>query len=152
KGSADCINGTSGVPKTGFNCYQIFNPYSGTTSGNNIVRKPFMCDSAGNPLTPVPTGTAFGTQPNGAPCNRLPQQLLNPVALAYLKFYPAANVIGKDTGYSNFANSATTDDHYDNEIGRLDWAMSDRSRLSFNFRHNYQLQSKNNYFNNNAHG
>jgi hypothetical protein len=30
--------------------------------------------------------------------------------------------------------------------------MSDRSRLSFNFRHNYQLQSKNNYFNNNAHG
>jgi len=126
--------------------YQIFNPYSGTGT-STITRKPFMCDAAGNALTPILTpGATFGTQPNGTPCNKIPQQLLNPVALAYLKFYPAANVTGQpiagrpNDGFSNFANSATTDDDYDNEIGRLDWAMSERSRLSFNFRHNYQLQ------------
>ena len=143
----------SALLKLGSN-FQIYNPYSGTTSGSNIVRKPFMCDASGNPLAPNLTGGAgvFGTQPNGTPCNKIPQQLLNPVALAYLKLYPLPNLPGANTGYSNFGNSATTDDHYDNEIGRLDWAMSDRSRLSFNLRHNYQLQSKNNYFNNNAHG
>jgi hypothetical protein len=143
----DCITGANGKQKTGFNCYQVFNPYSGTGT-STITRKAFMCDAGGNPLTP----NAQGIQASGTPCNKIPQQLLNPVALAYLKFYPAANVAGKPTGYSNFANSATTDDDYDNEIGRMDWAMSERSRLSFNFRHNYQLQSKNNYFGNNAHG
>jgi hypothetical protein len=134
--------------------FQIYNPYTGTTSGSNIVRKQFMCDAAGNPLAPNLTGGpgVFGTQANGTPCNKIPQQLLNPVALAYLKLYPLPNLPGTNTGYSNYGNSATTDDHYDNELGRIDWAMSDRSRLSFNFRHNYQLQSKNNYFNNNAHG
>src|SRR5207248_411265 len=149
----------SALLKLGSN-YQIYNPYTGTTSGNNIVRKPFMCDAAGNPLAPNLTGGpgVFGIQANGSACNKIPQQLLDPVALAYLKFYPEPNVLGQpvggrpNDGYSNYANSATTNDKYDNELGRIDWAMTDRSRLSFNLRRNYQLQSKNNYFGNNAHG
>jgi carboxypeptidase family protein len=142
----------SSLLKLGSN-FQIYNPYTGTTSGSNIVRKPFMCDASGNALAPNLTpGANFGTQATGTPCNKIPQQLLNPVALAYLKFYPEPNVAGANTGFSNFGNSATTNDKYDNEIGRINWDMSDRSHLSVNFRHNYQLQSKNNYFNNNAHG
>ena len=135
--------------------YQIYNPYTGVLGANNAVtRSPFMCDAAGNPLAPDLTpGPNFGKQGSGTACNKIPEGLLNPVALAYLKFYPSPNVnpLTSD-GYGNYANSATTNDDYNNELGRLDWAMGDRSRLSFNVRHNYQLQSKNNYFNNNAHG
>src|SRR5436190_1703008 len=78
--------------------YQIYNPYTGTAdSKGNIIRKPFMCDAAGNPLVQNLTGGPglFGTQPNGTACNKIPQQLLNPVALAYLKFYPEPNIVGQ---------------------------------------------------------
>lgn len=133
--------------------YQIYNPYSGTLSGNSVNRQPFKCDSSGNPLTPKLTpGPGFGTQASGTPCNKIPQQLLNPVALAYLNFYPKPNLAGTSTGYSNLGNSATTDDDYSNELGRLDWAMSNRSRLSFNVRHNTEFQTKNNYFGNHTTG
>ncbi len=133
--------------------YQIYNPYSGVLSGSTVKRSPFYCDSAGNPVRPnLTAGTGFGTQAAGTPCNKLPQQLLNPVALAYLKLYPAPNLPGRADGYSNFGNSVTTDDDFSNELGRLDWVMSDRSKMSFNARHTDYLQSKNNYFGNNAHG
>lgn len=129
---------------------QLYNPYSGTLSGTTVNRRPFMCDAAGNPLTP----NAAGIQPNGTPCNKIPQQLLNPVSLAYLKFYPQPNAPGSpiQPGYSNYSNVATTNDDYSNELGRLDWTMSDRSRLAFNIRHNSEFQSKNNYFQNNTTG
>ena len=132
--------------------YQIYNPYSGVTSGSNVARQPFRCDVSGNPLTPNLTpGPQYGTQPaTGTPCNILPQQLLDPVASAYLKFYPAANLPGRNDGYSNYGNGATTDDNYSNELGRLDWNMSQRSRLAFNVRHNDHFQTKNNYFGNNS--
>ncbi|PYY21508.1 MAG: TonB-dependent receptor [Acidobacteria bacterium] len=133
--------------------FQIYNPYSGVTSGSTVARKSFFCDAAGNPITPNLTpGAGFGTQATGTPCNKIPQQLLSPVASKYLQFYPQPNLSGNSTGYGNFANSVTTDDNYSNELGRIDWAMSDRSRLAFNVRHNNQLQSKNNYFNNNTTG
>jgi hypothetical protein len=133
--------------------YQIYNPYSGTLNGTTVNRQPFKCDSSGNPITPRLTpGTGFGTQAGGTPCNKIPQQLLNPVALAYLNFYPKPNLAGTATGYSNLGNSSTTDDDYSNELGRLDWATSNRSRLSFNVRHNTEVQSKNNYFRNHTTG
>jgi Carboxypeptidase regulatory-like domain len=133
--------------------YQIYNPFSGTLSGNIVNRQPFKCGASGNPITPKLTvGPGFGTQTGGTPCNKLPQQLLNPVALAYLNFYPKPNLTGTSTGYSNYGNNVTTDDDYSNELGRLDWAMSSRSRLAFNARHNTQFQSKNNYFGNHSTG
>ena len=132
--------------------YQIYNPYSGVTSGSNVARQPFRCDSSGNPLAPDLTpGPQYGSQPvTGTACNKLPQQLLDPVALAYLRFYPTANLAGQDSGYANYGNDATTDDNYSNELGRLDWNMSARSRLAFNVRHNDSFQTKNNYFRNNS--
>jgi hypothetical protein len=152
-GAGDCVAGSNGATKTGYNCYQIFNPYTGTLSGSTVSRSPFFCDDAGNPIVPITTaGANFGKQAAGTPCNKLPQQLLNPVALNYLKFYPNPNTAGSSTGYGNFSNSTTTDDDYNNELGRLDWVMSQRSRFSFNVRHNYQLQSKDNFFGNHTTG
>ena len=146
-GGSDCIK------TTGYNCYQLFNPYSGTLSSGVVSRAPFYCDPAGNPMPINSTpGASYGTQAAGTPCNKLPQGLLSPVAMAYLNFYPKSNTPGDPTGYSNYANSITTNDVYDNELGRLDWNMSERSKLSGNVRHNVQLQSKNNYFGNNTTG
>ena len=106
--------------------YQIYNPYSGVLSGSTVRRSPFYCDAAGNPITPNLTpGTGYGTQTAGTPCNKLPQQLLNPVSLAYLKLYPAPNIAGRADGYSNYGNSKTTDDDFTNELGRLDWVMNE---------------------------
>ena len=137
--------------------YQIYNPYSGVStkvgSTTTVARQPFFCDAAGNPITPNLTpGAGYGIQATGTACNKIPTQLMDPVALAYLKLYPQPNVTGTNTGYSNFGNSIPTTDDYMNELGRLDWAMTSRSRLAFNVRHNNETQSKNNYFGNNTTG
>jgi hypothetical protein len=152
-GATDCMSGANGAKKTGFNCYQIFNPYTGSLSGTIVSRLPFYCDAAGNAMAPNLTpGANFGKQATGAPCNKLPQQLLSAVALKYLNFYPKPNTAGTETGYGNYGNSSTTDDDYSNELGRLDWVMSQRSRLSGNVRHNNELQSKDNFFGNHSTG
>ena len=107
--------------------YQIFNPFSGTLVGNTIGRQPF-----GN--------------------NIIPPNMLNAVASAYLKFYPEPNLPGDATGFHNYINNASSVDGFDNELGRVDYNVSDRSRLTFGMRHNYRSQAKNNYFNNAATG
>lgn len=127
--------------------YQIYNPYSGVQTGTTITRTAFQCDTAGNPITP----NAAGVQAKGVNCNKLPQQLLNPVAKAYLQYFPAANNAGaRNDGYGNYGNSNATQDDFNNQLGRLDWAMNDRSRLSFNVRRTGYMQSKNDYFGNKA--
>ncbi|MGH9521974.1 MAG: TonB-dependent receptor domain-containing protein, partial [Terriglobales bacterium] len=132
---------------------QLYNPYTGKLSGSTLTRAPFYCDASGSPIAPNMTpGASFGTQAVGTACNKIPSQLLSPVALAYLKLYPQSNTAGNSLGQSNYANSITTDDAYNNQLGRLDYNMSDRSRLSGNVRHNVQIQQKNNYFGNNTTG
>jgi hypothetical protein len=70
-----------------------------------------------------------------------------------MKYYPEPNVAGATAlGVNNFASSATTTDNYNNEFGRLDWNMSERSRLFFDVRKSVETQSKNNYFANAAEG
>ena len=110
--------------------YQIYNPYSGVLGGSTtITRSPF-------------------------PNNVIPTSMLNPVALAYMKFYPEPNVtVGVPaTGVGNYSSGATTVDNYNNEFGRLDWNMSDRSRLFIDVRNAAYTQVKNNYFANAAEG
>ena len=84
------------------------------------------------PISAVVSGTTITRSP--IPNNIIPTNELNPIALAYLKYYPPPNVAGTADGQQNFGNSATTNDNYNNEMGRLDYNMSDRSRLAFNVR------------------
>ncbi len=107
--------------------YQIYNPFSGTLVANTIMRQPFT----NNVISP---------------------KLLNPVALAYMKFFPEPNLPGDATGFHNYINNASSVDGFDNELGRVDYNISDRSRVTFGVRHNYRSQVKNNYFNNPATG
>jgi hypothetical protein len=109
--------------------YQIYDPYSGALSGTTVTRSPY-------------------------PNNVIPASELNPIAQAYMKFYPEPNVaVGLSaTNVNNFSSNATTVDNYNNELGRLDWNMSDRSRLFFDVRKAAETQLKNNYFDNPAEG
>jgi len=109
--------------------YTLYDPNSAVLNGTTITRTPF-------------------------PGNVIPANQLNPIAQNYLKFYPEPNVtVGVSAlGVNNFSSSATTVDNYNNELGRLDWNMTERSRLFFDVRNAAETQQKNNYFGNIAEG
>jgi hypothetical protein len=109
--------------------FQLFDPTTAVLNGSVVTRKPFLN-------------------------NVIPTKRLNPIALAYLNFYPLPNVtqgVGP-TGVNNYLSNATTNDDFINYLGRLDYNMSDRSRLFFDVRRTDYTQGKNNFFNNVAEG
>ncbi len=108
--------------------FTLYNPYSGVLNGSTVTRQPF----------------------NG---NIIPPTMLSSVAQAYLKYYPEPNTtpLGAN-GFQNYVNNVTSSDTYDNELGRIDYNMSDRSHMFFDIRHNDRVQAKNNYFSNIATG
>jgi outer membrane receptor for ferrienterochelin and colicin len=106
----------------------IYDPNTATVSGTTITR------------------TAF-------PNNIIPTSRLNPISLAYMQFYPEPNITPLANGFDNYGNgNVPYTDNYSNELGRIDYNMTDRSRLAFNIRHNSEFQEKNNYFGNIATG
>ena len=109
------------------NATTIYDPNSGVLSGTLVSRTPF-------------------------PGNIIPTNRLNPVALNYLNYFPQPNNTTFANGNQNYRINAIDSDGYDNELGRLDVNLSDRNRLSFDARHNYRKQSKNNFFDNSATG
>ncbi len=112
---------------------QLYDPYSGVLNGTAIARTPL-----GN--------------------NQIPASRINPIALKYLQFFPAPNVTGagsatsRPDGYNNFGTTAPNTNNADNELGRMDYNMSVRSRMSMNVRHNALAGKKNDYFQNVASG
>lgn len=109
---------------------QLYDPHTAGKSGTTITRQPLLN-------------------------NQIPQvaPYVSSVAQAYLKFVPMPNVASqKADGLNNFAVSPNTPDNFSNELGRLDYNMTDRSRLYFDIRHTDYLQTKNNYFDNIATG
>jgi hypothetical protein len=112
---------------------QLYDPYSGVMNGTAITRSPY-------------------------PNNQIPSSEFNPIALKYLQFYPQPNVApggsttARPDGYDNFGTTANATNNASSELGRLDYNMSEKSRLSFDARHNVLLAEKNDYFNNIATG
>ena len=112
---------------------QLYDPYSGVQNGSTITRTPFAN-------------------------NQIPSSEFNPIAKQYMQFYPAPNVqpggstTARPDGYDNFGTTANSTNRANSEMGRLDYNMSDRSRLAFDVRHNSLVATKNNYFNNIATG
>jgi hypothetical protein len=110
---------------------QLYNPFTATTSGGNVTRSPI----ANNNLTTL--GVPF-----------------NPIALNYLKLFPAPNAtsgVGAD-GSNNYLSNAPSSDTYNNEFGRIDYNATARDHVFLDFRHNRRYQIKNNYFFNGATG
>ncbi len=109
------------------NSYTIYDPATGVASGTHTSRMPF-------------------------PNNIIPTSRLNPIALNYLQFYPLPNAPGRADGLQNYVVNAVDSDKYDNELGRLDFNLSDKNKLSYDFRHSNRNQNKNPYFPNIATG
>ena len=114
------------VPGTGAS-YQLYDPASATLSGTTITRTPF-------------------------PNNIIPTSRLNPIALDYMKLYPLPNLPGQVNGENNYGISVADYDTFDNELSRLDFNVSDKNKLSFDFHHNYRIQHKNLYFSDPGYG
>jgi hypothetical protein len=107
--------------------YQLYNPYSGVSSGGKVTRQTFAE-------------------------NVVPTSLLNPVALAYLQYYPQPNLPGKADGEQNFISTTPTIDNYFSNMGRLDYNFSDRNKAFFDFHQSHWLNATSNTFKNIATG
>jgi hypothetical protein len=132
KGGPYTVNPTTGLAycndtPTVVDPNQLYNPFNASLSGSTVVRQPIVNNqlpSAGHPF--------------------------DPVALAYLKLYPAPNAttgVAAD-GQDNFISNAPSADTYNNEFGRMDYNASSRDHVFFDFRHNNRTQVKNDYFGN----
>ncbi len=128
-GDFSALLAVGGRRANGFNDYQLFNPFSGVREGTRVRRQPF--DN-----------------------NTIPQRFHSSIARAYLdQFYPQANTAGRADGFQNFlAAEQVRSDTFNTEIGRLDFNISDRHKLFFNFRHNERLENRGNTFKNIATG
>ncbi|HEY4010248.1 MAG TPA: TonB-dependent receptor [Acidobacteriaceae bacterium] len=121
----------SGSNKTAYldpnQLYDPFPPFS-TVSGTNISRNPILDNQLQSLL----------------------QTSADPVAAKYLALFPAPNNTAGETasGQDNYISNAPSADTYNNEFGRLDYNLSSRDHVFFDFRHNNRTQTKNDYFGN----
>ncbi|HTG85755.1 MAG TPA: TonB-dependent receptor [Pyrinomonadaceae bacterium] len=111
--------------------YQIFNPYSRRINPQNtsqFILDPFKCDGAGNPIVPTVTGTQVG----GTNCNKLPTQLVNPVARSIVnQYWPSPlNTPSSPDGSNNYLQPdlVETARYYTNTI-RIDHVFNNNHRM-----------------------
>ena len=109
--------------------YQLYNPFSARADGSRIRRDPFRCDSSGNPLSV--NGARQQDQTIGAPCNKLPASLINPISRTFVdNFLPGPTAAGAADGTGNFTQPdlKETTDYLSNTI-RVDHVVSDKHRV-----------------------
>jgi hypothetical protein len=121
----------------------IYNPFSGTTSGSNVVRTSFGCPTS-------------GAIPAGSTCNKIPSSFFNPIAVALLKYYPLPNVTGIANGtQNNYFSNVIRHEKYRAWLTRIDHKISDKQSIfgkyyhSFNpeDRYDWAAESPDSYFN-----
>jgi Carboxypeptidase regulatory-like domain/TonB dependent receptor len=107
--------------------YRIYDPLTAVAQGGHVVRQPL-------------------------PGNIIPASRINPIARNYLQFYPLPNQPGNLDGSSNYLANSVRKDTYNGELGRLDFNLSERHKLFWDFRHNDRIEDRNNRFQNIATG
>src|SRR5260370_11827397 len=122
------------VPKTnscvktfGFNCYQIFDPFSGVMNGSRVTHQPISN-------------------------NMISKDRISSIATAYFQFYPLPNQPGDPDGHNNYLSNSVRSDTFNGEIVRLDFNVSDRNKLFCNFPPNNRCAHHDNRFFNIATG
>lgn len=111
----------------------IYNPYSTRPDPNNpgsYLRDPFMCDAGGSPITP----NANNIQTGGTPCNKIPSQMMAPLALLYAKTLFPAPI---DTGVpgTNGRDPAPEIFKQDFFEGRGDYQITQDNSISVRYNH-----------------
>jgi hypothetical protein len=144
-------NGDFSALNFGRTAFQLHNPYSRRPDPDGRFRQdPFLCDPSGNPL-PV-DANKLQVDP-GTPCNKIPQQLFNPVSQALLGYFPAPLTTGRADGTQNFQQAALKEeaDYYTSTI-RIDHVISDKQRIFGRGSWYDRNSTYNNYFDNLATG
>jgi len=115
---------SSGVPRNTV----IYNPFSGTTSGSNVVRTSFGCPTSGA----VPAG-----------CNIIPSSFFNPVAVALLKYYPMPNTTGIANGTQlNYFSNVIRHEKYRAWLTRIDHKISDQQSIFAKYYHSFNPEDR----------
>jgi Carboxypeptidase regulatory-like domain len=124
--------------------YQLYEPDTGSYSGGKTVGR-----------TPIP-GNCLGPAATAYSSTDCPSNVgiaLNPIATNYLKLYPGSNTATPEAnGSDNYISNAPSVDDYNAWFGRMDYNLSSRDHLFFDFRENYRTQVKEDYFLNNTNG
>ncbi len=109
---------------------QIYNPFSTRPDPNkpgSLLRDPFMCDAAGNPL-PVTSGF----QPAGTPCNKIPASMRDEGMLTYAKTLfpaPVTTSVPGINGINTFPNTTRQDEW----SVRVDENVNNRNSVWFRY-------------------
>jgi Carboxypeptidase regulatory-like domain/TonB dependent receptor len=108
----------------------IFNPFSGTQSGNNVVRTSFGCPTS-------------GALPSNSTCNIIPAQFINPVAANLIKYYPLPNIPGVANGTQNnfFSNQIRSQD-YRGWLARVDHRISANQSIFGKYYHSFNPEDR----------
>lgn len=104
----------------------IYNPFSGTMSGANVVR----------------TAAAFGCPATGAVpvgCNVIPQSFIYQPALAFLKLFPAPNLPGIQNNYITDQNLVRP---YRSYLVKIDHNFNAANRLSGKYYHSRNTEDR----------
>lgn len=104
----------------------IFNPFSGTTSGANVVRTSFGCPTSGA----VPTGSV---------CNIIPTNLIYAPALAFLRLFPEPNQPGI---VNNFVTDQNLIRPYMSYLGKIDHNFNGTNRISGKYYHSRNTEDR----------
>jgi hypothetical protein len=122
--------------------YQLYEPNTGTLANGAYTR------------TPVPNNCLTN---QSSYCSSVAHAglTINPVAAAYLKFFPEPNYttgVSPVTNQNNYNSNAPSSDNYNTEFGRLDYNFSARDHVFSDIRHNNEAQLKQDYFGNSSNG
>lgn len=102
----------------------IYNPFSGSMSGSNVVRTSFGCPAAG----PVP-----------AACNIIPAASIYAPALAFLKLFPEPNQAGL---VNNFITDQNLIRPYRSYLAKIDHNFNSNNRISGKWYHSRNTEDR----------
>lgn len=104
----------------------IYNPFSGTQSGSNVVRSSFNCPTSGA----VPTGST---------CNIIPTNLLYVPALAFMQYFPEPNLPGIQNNYITDQNLSRP---YRSYLTRIDHTINSKNSVFGKFYHSRNTEDR----------
>ena len=107
--------------------YQLYDPTSAVLASGKITRTPY-------------------------PNNTIPTSEMNPIALAYMKYFPEPNQPGKSDGENNYIVNDPTTDKYQSFMGRSDLNLSDKDKIFFDYHTSYYTNGSADIFQNLATG
>ncbi len=108
----------------------IYNPYSTRMINGALVRDPFRCGADGNPL-PV-NAQNLQDQTIGAPCRKLPQELIFTPMRQFFQTYSATPNLSGDAA-NNFAQIRPTTNNSNSFQIRIDHRFSDADNAFFRY-------------------